>query len=144
MKKFLAAAIAATAFYGASALAAPPTAPLFNWSGYYVGGNAGYSWGGANTNGSYISSNNSFVNGPITPFSTSLKPDGFIGGGQLGYNWQATHWVFGFAGDVQASRQKDSGVSGSSFSFPEGCCTFFGTNATTLESKLKSFETVRG
>jgi opacity protein-like surface antigen len=51
MKKLLVAVVATAAFCGAPALAAdmpvkaPPIAPIFNWSGFYVGGTVGYAWG---------------------------------------------------------------------------------------------------
>ena len=51
MKKFIVAGIAAAAFCGAPALAAdmpvkaPYAAPVFNWTGFYIGAHAGYAWG---------------------------------------------------------------------------------------------------
>jgi outer membrane immunogenic protein len=56
MKK-LAIAIAAIALIGTPAFAAdmplkappPAPAPVYNWTGFYVGGNVGYSWGKADT-----------------------------------------------------------------------------------------------
>jgi opacity protein-like surface antigen len=46
LKQFLVACIAAAALFSACvpARAAPP-APMFNWSGFYAGGNIGYGWG---------------------------------------------------------------------------------------------------
>lgn len=59
-----------------------------DWSGLYIGGNIGYSWGGtvtANTtpfNGTTPSSGSTFTLPGVT---IPLKPDGVIGGGQFGY-----------------------------------------------------------
>jgi outer membrane immunogenic protein len=36
--------------------------------------------------------------------------DGAIGGGQIGYNWQANRWVFGLEADIQASGQRGGGT----------------------------------
>src|SRR3982074_1008811 len=38
----------------------------------------------------------------------NLSPDGFNGGIQAGYNWQAANWVFGLEADIQASSQRDN------------------------------------
>lgn len=34
--------------------------------------------------------------------------NGVIGGGQIGYNWQRSNWVFGLEGDIQGSGEKGS------------------------------------
>jgi outer membrane immunogenic protein len=67
---------------------APAAAPVSNWTGFYVGLNAGYAWG--NSDPFLISS----VFTTVAPVST-LSPSGFIGGGQVGYNFQTESWVFG-------------------------------------------------
>ena len=42
-----------------------------------------------------------------------LSPAGFIGGGQIGYNYQfAPHWVVGVEGDFQGATQSDSSCVG--------------------------------
>jgi len=77
--------------YKAPAVVLPPP---FNWTGFYVGGNIGYSW---------VNGDASFGN-PVFPsflllatFSGTERLDGLIGGGQIGYNWQADPaWVLGF------------------------------------------------
>src|SRR5215469_10654102 len=100
MKK-LAAAIAIAGIFGTPAFAAdmavkgpaPAPAPaVYNWTGWYVGVNAGASMGSANTdyNVTPITVTGA-VFGSTTPgfgFSDRTAPDGFIGGGQIGYNWQ--------------------------------------------------------
>ncbi len=62
------------------------TPPAFTWTGFYVGVNAGYGFGNINTRGI------------ANPYG---KPDGFVGGGQLGYNYQIGQFVFGLEGDLQ-------------------------------------------
>ena len=87
---------AATSFLSASILpaAAADVAPVskvfsparaFTWSGVYAGVSAGYAFGNADT---FLA-----VGGATNPFSS--KYDGFVGGAQLGYNWQAGSIVFG-------------------------------------------------
>jgi len=65
--------------------------PLFNWTGFYVGGHAGYGWSEAE----------------------NLDPRGWFGGGQIGYNLQyAPNWVFGMEADLSGSDINDrSGVA---------------------------------
>jgi len=97
---------------GAPALAAdmalkappPPQAPVYNWTGWYVGGNIGYSWGNADAN--YTDPGLLFG---LTSFPGSMGLDGVVGGGQAGYNWQANNnWVFGLEADIQASGEDGS------------------------------------
>jgi outer membrane immunogenic protein len=66
-------------------------APVFNWSGFYVGGTIGYGWGETDWT----------AGGIRIPFDT----DGVIGGLTLGRNWQAagSRWVFGIEGDISAA-----------------------------------------
>lgn len=81
---------------------APVMAPMYNWTGFYVGLNAGYSWG---------HQDNSLVTTTgVTLLSNSDHLNGFIGGGQIGYNWQANQWVFGLEADFQGSGQKADGT----------------------------------
>jgi len=94
--KFFLASIAAVGLFGASALAAdlpikappkktPAAALPYNWSGFYVGANIGGAWTSGSLN---IPGNNLY--GGITEF---------IGGGQVGYNFQTGHFLYGVEGD---------------------------------------------
>lgn len=77
----------------------PVAAPVYNWSGFYVGGNFGGSFGHASTDWT--------ISG--APFgSTSQKMDGVLGGLQAGYNLQSGAFVFGLETDIQATGQKGS------------------------------------
>jgi len=116
----------------------PPPVPAYNWTGYYVGGNIGYSWG--NSNATFSDPLLAVLGLPGA--SASLKPDGLIGGGQIGYNWQANNtWVLGLEADIQASGQKDSANVNSNV-LVAGHYTI--NLAQTIESKLLWFGTVRG
>jgi outer membrane immunogenic protein len=65
----------------------PPAAPPFSWTGWYVGGNLGVAW----TQGSV---SDSFGNS----FSNAQKAV-FIGGGQVGANYQINWLVIGGEAD---------------------------------------------
>jgi outer membrane immunogenic protein len=66
------------------------TAPAFNWTGFYVGLNAGYGWAEQDLT----------LNGAAAA-TFSARADGFVGGGQAGYNWQFSNVVFGIEADIQ-------------------------------------------
>jgi outer membrane immunogenic protein len=119
----------------------PAKAPMvaapvpYNWTGFYAGLNLGGSWG---------SQDNALVSAAGVTFQTNTDhPDGFIGGGQIGYNWQADRWVFGLEADFQESGQKADG----SYFIPAGLPGFIpAAPATTITytDKLEWFGTVRG
>ena len=77
--------------------------PVANWTGLYVGGNVG--------SGTAInpSSQPGSISGVIVfDEKFNLSPDGYLGGAQIGYNWQTANWVFGLESDIQGSTQKDN------------------------------------
>jgi outer membrane immunogenic protein len=110
MKKFwigTTAAIALLAAAGAQAadlpVKAPPAAPVINWSGFYVGGNAGIAW-----SRDLLTFNVPDVTGSSEDFR--FTPSSFIGGGQVGFQSQVEKWVFGIEAtwsglDLHGSRQ---------------------------------------
>lgn len=79
---------------------APPPVEVCTWCGFYIGANVGGSWGNAR----------STFDAPGFPafFSNTSHPDGVIGGGQVGYNWQTGNLVFGIETDFQGSGQRAS------------------------------------
>ena len=83
---------AASAVYAADLPGSPyyakPAPTLYNWGGFYAGANLGYEWG------------------KVT--STSINPDGVMGGVQAGYNWQSGAIVFGGETDIQLSGADDT------------------------------------
>src|SRR5215475_1003055 len=87
--------------------APPPPPPAFNWTGFYIGLNAGGKW---------ITNSNQhvFVGGTdFTGFGDNNQSS-WIAGGQIGYNWQApgSPWVFGIEGDIDAQDFNRSFVVG--------------------------------
>ena len=62
----------------------PP--PYYLWTGFYIGANVGGGWFNANDG-----------------FGNSLNASGFLGGGQIGYNFQTGHWVWGAEADVSGA-----------------------------------------
>jgi len=107
MRRISLALLAATALSGVAVqdgFAAEP--PATDWTGFYIGGNLGYNSGtdDVNVTGLAIEDFSLPANG-----STSLKPTGFIGGVQAGYNWEfEPHWVVGLEADFQWTGQKNS------------------------------------
>jgi outer membrane immunogenic protein len=70
-------------------------APVYNWTGFYIGANAGLGNARTQANSPDGTISDSFAVG----FSDSYS--GFTGGFQLGYNLQlAPNWVVGLEGDI--------------------------------------------
>lgn len=72
---------------------APALPEFYAWSGFYAGGQIGYSWGSERTR--FIA-----ANGAATAFS--YDTDALFGGGHLGFNTQIGSFVVGLEGDVEA------------------------------------------
>jgi outer membrane immunogenic protein len=84
--------------------APPPVAVVYDWTGFYIGGNVGYSWGRSSSSLALLDAGTI-----VSAADTRFDMNGVIGGGQLGYNWQRDKWVFGLEADIQGSDQKGSG-----------------------------------
>ncbi len=109
MKKFLLSSVAAIGLVAAGAasaadlpsrkgpVVAPVYAPVFTWTGFYVGANAGYGFGNVNA-GTFALARTVSI-GDI---------DGFVGGGQIGYNYQIGQIVLGVEADIQGADLKAS------------------------------------
>jgi outer membrane immunogenic protein len=97
MKKFLMAAVglgavglaapASAADMAVKAAPPPMVAPIYNWTGFYIGANGG--WG---ENHNCVD----FINGAGVAVASGCRDrSGGLIGGQLGYRWQANQFVFG-------------------------------------------------
>lgn len=87
---------------------APAMMPVYNWTGFYVGGNAGGVW----ANPSYTNLANTSTFGGASVGSTfTQNGSGFIGGGQIGYNWQVNQWVLGAEASFSGSNVKSTSTN---------------------------------
>jgi outer membrane immunogenic protein len=86
--------------------------PSYNWSGFYIGVNAGYGWGddAVALNGDPASLFLSGVTTGVFPSTIAANPRGFVGGGQIGWNYQTGRIVFGLEADADATGIKSSGA----------------------------------
>lgn len=66
--------------------------PVFSWTGFYIGGHAGYGWSKFTGNGTF---------GVDT-----VNAKGFLAGAQLGYNYQIGQFVIGVEGDYSWANVK--------------------------------------
>jgi outer membrane immunogenic protein len=102
---------------------APAMAAVYDWTGFYLGVNAGIGLGRDRTQHFDAAGAD----------STYLSPLGAIGGGQIGYNWQTNSFlgpiVLGVEADIQGADMRDGYVN---------------ANGNAFSQKLDWFGTVRG
>src|ERR1044072_2922636 len=133
---------------------APVMASVWNWNGFYVGINGGYSCGKAGRNITFI---NPITGVAIVTGGTGTTSDsnmnGGLFGGQIGYSWQTSNWVFGLETDAQWTGQRGSASAVCSATpVTGGPClpglTFVPAGAigtvANVEQKLEWFVTFRG
>jgi outer membrane immunogenic protein len=69
---------------------APPAGALpvaYDWTGFYIGGHVGYGWADKDWRDAF-------------GLATTHTADGFLGGGQVGFNYQINQFVLGVEGDI--------------------------------------------
>lgn len=105
--------------------------PVYSWTGWYGGVNAGYGWQDKNAaftgdvvTNPLIGAGTVFTDGLVQisqqgpgnglvhqPYQQPLNASSFVGGGQFGYNWQIDrNWVAGFEADLQYANAKGSAL----------------------------------
>jgi outer membrane immunogenic protein len=82
---------------GAPPVAYVPPVPIFTWTGFYIGVNAGAAFRQNNDD-----NNAFFAPAPLFANNNGGNNIRFIGGGQGGFNWQVNQFVFGIEADGQA------------------------------------------
>lgn len=107
-----------------------PVAAPFTWTGCYLGGHIGAGWAFTK----WANTANTVAFGDLTPGQGYSQTDsGFIGGGQLGCNYQAAEWVFGVEGTFAGSTIKGNVNN-----------TLFGAADDVFTTKVNSIATATG
>ncbi len=89
--------------------AAPLPPAAINWTGWYVGFNVGYGNNYSDTTVVGVDPISSLVvQTGIVPGVMNAQQSGWLGGGQIGYNWQYSQIVFGIETDIQFADVKGS------------------------------------
>ena len=124
MKKLLTLAVAIAigaplTAYAADLPMAPPPPPMapafvpppFTWAGIYVGGNIGWGWTNVNLTDTGPAP---FGFGAVFPLGStqSVSQNGFLGGAQVGVNWQFQQFVVGAEADFDATAIKNNQNNG--------------------------------
>ncbi len=104
MKKFMAIGVALFAFAAIDTAGAadmlvkvPASVASYNWTGWYMGLNAGGAWGVSDTSPNLPAG---FAPAVVATATAKLSGSGFTGGGQFGYNWQFNNVVTGLEADI--------------------------------------------
>jgi outer membrane immunogenic protein len=124
MKKLLLAGVALSGLVAAGAASAAdlprrtapvapipaPAIPIFTWSGFYVGLQAGYAWGNNNRDFGTVTTVDLDGDGLADVaavdngfFGNDDDNDGFVGGAHAGYNFQFGSIVLGAEADIEAT-----------------------------------------
>jgi outer membrane immunogenic protein len=108
---------------------APALAAVYDWTGFYIGANAGVGLGRNRVQSDFIIAG--------APYSFYSSPQGGFGGGQIGYNWQTGSVlgpvVFGVEADIQGGGLRDDRTDFNDV-----------VARTTFSQKLDWFGTARG
>jgi outer membrane immunogenic protein len=140
MRRFVVALLGVTALSATAANAADmglkvplrtaPVATPFTWTGCYLGGHAGAGWAYSDwTNTADTVAFGDLVAGQ----GYSQTNAGFVGGGQIGCNYQALEWVFGIEGTFAGSTFKGNVNN-----------TAFGVADDIFTTKIDSIATATG
>jgi outer membrane immunogenic protein len=138
-------------FSASSANAAPPTTPVYSWTGWYAGVHAGaMSVGDANVSGTPVFGNagvlGAVLAGQITAanFNNSFDQSPvFMGGGQLGYNWCVSPmFLVGVEADLSYVSRKE-GFASAVTPIP-GFASITANSNTIVGHAFDYFGTVRG
>ncbi len=72
--------------------------PPFSWTGFYLGGNIGGAWAHRDVTDTFF----------LGDFGNGNNNGVFIGGGQVGYNWQVGYAVLGIEADFDGAANNNN------------------------------------
>ena len=107
-------------------LKAPRVIAAYDWTGFYLGANAGYG-----TTADPV--DHAFTPASDGGYQFAIAPQGWFAGGQLGYNWQTGSLVLGVEADAQGGSASQS-----------ICYDFCGVLTYELSQKQSWYATARG
>jgi opacity protein-like surface antigen len=118
-----------------------PIEAIWTWTGFYIGGNVGYSASRFTTDTFYSDA----LGNPLAATSSSTKHRGAVGGGQTGYNWQSGMWLAGVETDIEFVHQRITTATVCPGAICNPAITDFDAPATVAhQHNLDWFGTVRG
>jgi outer membrane immunogenic protein len=135
------------------------SAVVYEWTGFYIGLSAGggFGLGGINNNVTSAFCNIVFVGQGCDPGQASsaaaaavpggfdkTHPSGFIGGGQIGYNYQMGWFVWGVEADFSGADISGSNSKTATAIVFDNTTTIVDTIAGTANQKLDWLGTLRG
>jgi outer membrane immunogenic protein len=123
--------------------APPAPSPVWNWTGFYIGGNIGGAFEHASGTSNFLDPLATGPDSTTNPQSNSFSPSSVIGGGQIGYNWQFNQrWVAGVEADWDATNTSYSFCrQTSTMSAP---CTDTGDGFESIGSNTRWLASARG
>jgi outer membrane immunogenic protein len=121
----------------------PVAVPVYNWSGFFVGGHLGYGWGSESMR---LTPDSSYPPGTIVP-AIAADPRGVVAGVQYGTNWQFDRLVLGTESDFSFTdiRRSQTIVASGVTNTGEQKLPWFGTTRVragyTLQDNLLIYAT---
>jgi opacity protein-like surface antigen len=113
-----------------------PAIVYFSWTGFYFGAHAGGGFGHKTETGAPYP----FLADTITPLPASFDVSGWLGGGQIGAQYQAGSVVFGAEADVSGANLTGSGSCASlsllNGALPPGGCSAKVVGVGTIAGRL--------
>lgn len=111
--------------------------PVYNWTGFYIGINGGGIWGGDHSMAVPTDAGTAaffgfcFASGACPRDYGRTSGSSYEVGGQIGYNWQASNFVYGLEADFQWSDYNKANAV--AVSGVPGSAPFAGTSSTRLD-----------